>query len=62
MKRNLLLEHIANAGCVFIRHGKEHDIYKNPKTGIMQSVPRHNEIPVTINTLSDVLIKKIVRE
>jgi predicted RNA binding protein YcfA (HicA-like mRNA interferase family) len=55
MKRNLLLEHIANAGCVFIRHGKEHDIYKNPKTGTMQSVPRHNDIP-------EILAKKIIRK
>jgi predicted RNA binding protein YcfA (HicA-like mRNA interferase family) len=56
MKRNLLLKHIANAGGVFIRHGKEHDIYKNQKTGIMQSVPRHSDIP---EILAEKIIKKL---
>ena len=31
-------------GCVFQRHGSNHDLYKNPKTGKKQPVPRHREI------------------
>ncbi len=31
-------------GCVFIRHGGNHDWYQNPKTKVSQPVPRHREI------------------
>jgi predicted RNA binding protein YcfA (HicA-like mRNA interferase family) len=44
MKRNLLIKEICKRGAVFVRHGKKHDIYKNPKTGIIEQIPRHSEI------------------
>jgi len=44
MKRNLLLKEIRKRGAVFIRHGKKHDIYENPKTGVVEQVPRHPDI------------------
>ena len=31
-------------GCVFVRHGSNHDWYKNPKKEKYQPIPRHNEI------------------
>ena len=31
-------------GCVFIRHGGNHDWYQNPRTKISQPVPRHREV------------------
>ena len=31
-------------GCVVVRHGARHDLYRNPKTGKKQTIPRHNEI------------------
>ena len=31
-------------GCILIRHGGKHDWYQNPKTKVLQPVPRHNEI------------------
>lgn len=31
-------------GCVFIRHGGNHDWYQNPHTKISQPVPRHREV------------------
>ena len=31
-------------GCVFIRHGGNHDWYQNPNTKSAQPVSRHNEI------------------
>jgi predicted RNA binding protein YcfA (HicA-like mRNA interferase family) len=44
MKRNLLLKELAKQGVVFIRHGAGHDLYKQPQTGIQESVPRHNDV------------------
>ncbi|MBN1900718.1 type II toxin-antitoxin system HicA family toxin [Candidatus Sumerlaeota bacterium] len=44
MKRKEFLKKLENAGCVFLRHGSNHDLYINPKTGKKQPVPRHSEI------------------
>jgi predicted RNA binding protein YcfA (HicA-like mRNA interferase family) len=44
MKRLDLIRTIEKNGAVFIRHGSEHDWYKNPNTGIFEPVPRHREI------------------
>jgi len=34
MKRINLVKIIEKSGAVFIRHGSDHDWYKNPETGI----------------------------
>lgn len=44
MKRTDLIRELEKMGCVFIRHGRKHDWYQNPKTKISQPVPRHREI------------------
>jgi mRNA interferase HicA len=44
MKRTDLIRTLEECGCVLIRHGGRHDWYRNPNTGISQSVPRHREI------------------
>ena len=44
MKRKALIRQLAEAGCVFVRHGAKHDIHENPKIGKKQPVPRHTEI------------------
>lgn len=44
MKRTDLIQLIETSGCVLIRHGSNHDWYRNLKTGISQPVPRHREI------------------
>ena len=44
MKRNLLLKKIRKLGAVFIRHGSRHDIYENPRTGMIEQIPRHTDI------------------
>ncbi|MCL2068238.1 MAG: addiction module toxin, HicA family [Treponema sp.] len=44
MKRNLLLKEIRKRGAVFIRHGRRHDIYENPKSGVVEQIPRHPDI------------------
>ena len=55
MKRKDLLKRIASAGCVLVRHGSRHDLYRNPKTGRKQPVPRHDEI-------DENLAKHIIKE
>ncbi len=44
MKRKDLLKKLTASGCILIRHGGRHDLYKNPATGKKQPVPRHSEI------------------
>lgn len=54
MKRVDLIKTIEAAGCVLVRHGSKHDVYRNPATGEIQPVPRHREI-------DEQLARKIVR-
>jgi mRNA interferase HicA len=44
MKRKDLINKLTANGCVLVRHGERHDLYRNPGTGKQQPVPRHNEI------------------
>jgi mRNA interferase HicA len=44
MKKKELIKKLVTAGCVLIRHGSRHDMYKNPVTGKIQPIPRHDEI------------------
>ena len=44
MKRKDLIRRLESMGCLFIRHGANHDWYQNPETRQSQPVPRHNEI------------------
>ena len=44
MKRKLLLKQIHKRGAIFVRHGSKHDIYVNPRTEVMEQVPRHTDI------------------
>jgi predicted RNA binding protein YcfA (HicA-like mRNA interferase family) len=44
MKRVKLLQLLGKAGVVFVRHGKKHDVYRQPATNIETTVPRHDEI------------------
>jgi mRNA interferase HicA len=44
MKRADLLKKLESMGCILIRHGSHHDLFKNPRNGKMQPIPRHNEI------------------
>jgi len=41
MKRTDLIRKLEEAGCQLVRHGGNHDWYRNPKTGTSQPVPRH---------------------
>lgn len=55
MKREDLIKRLNDSGCILIRHGSRHDLYKNPTTGKQQPVPRHNEI-------DENLAKHIIKE
>jgi mRNA interferase HicA len=44
MKRVDLIRAIEGIGYQFVRHGRKHDWYRNPTTGMSQPVPRHREI------------------
>jgi len=44
MKRKDLIRKSEEMGCIFIRHGGNHDWYQNPRTKLAQPVPRHNEV------------------
>jgi predicted RNA binding protein YcfA (HicA-like mRNA interferase family) len=44
VKAQELIRIITQNGAVFIRHGSDHDWYKNPQTGNAEAVPRHKEI------------------
>lgn len=54
MKRREFVQRLVREGCFLLRRGARHDIYFNPRTGLKQPVPRHNEI-------EDVLIRHIRR-
>ena len=41
MKRLDLIKLIEKNGAVFIRHGSDHDWYRNNETGKSEAVPRH---------------------
>ncbi len=51
MKRSSFLRELAEAGCELHRHGKKHDLYRNPKNGAKSPVPRHTEIKNSLCTL-----------
>jgi predicted RNA binding protein YcfA (HicA-like mRNA interferase family) len=44
MKKGALLKKLKAQGCVFVEHGKKHDVYKNPRTGKEERIPRHSDI------------------
>ncbi len=44
MKRRDLERKLRVAGCFLKREGGSHSIWTNPKNGVTEAVPRHNEI------------------
>ena len=54
MKRKDLIKKLEEMGCIFIRHGRRHDWYQNPRTKVSQPIPRHSEI-------NDSLAKHIIK-
>jgi predicted RNA binding protein YcfA (HicA-like mRNA interferase family) len=54
VKQADLVRLLLQNGAVFVRHGANHDWYKNPSTGIHGAVPRHREV-------KEQLAKKIIK-
>jgi predicted RNA binding protein YcfA (HicA-like mRNA interferase family) len=44
MKRNKLIKHLIENGCIRNREGSNHTIYFNPQTNNVSPIPRHREI------------------
>jgi mRNA interferase HicA len=44
MKRADLIRHLKAQGCVLVREGAKHTVYKNPTTGASTTIPRHRMI------------------
>jgi predicted RNA binding protein YcfA (HicA-like mRNA interferase family) len=42
-------------GCYIKRHGSEHDIWINPKTGKTASIPRHQSKEVATGTTQSIM-------
>ena len=56
MKRQDFIRDLEQAGCEFVRHGRRHDLYRNPANGRQAPVPRHREIA---DTLCEVIRKQL---
>ena len=55
MKRSDLLHHLEAHGCVLLREGGKHTVYRNQATQKSATVPRHKEIkkPTAIRICKD---------
>jgi predicted RNA binding protein YcfA (HicA-like mRNA interferase family) len=54
MKKTELEKKLRMAGCYLKREGASHSLWINPKTGVLEAVPRHKEI-------KEPLAKKILK-
>ena len=50
MKRRDLEQRLRMAGCYLKREGASHSLWIQPKTGAIETVPRHNEIKEPLAT------------
>ncbi len=49
MKRKELEKRLRKAGCYLKREGGSHSLWINPKTGVIEAVPRHAEVKELLN-------------
>lgn len=54
MKRKELEKKLRKAGCYLKREGASHSLWINPKTGVVEAIPRHSEV-------REILAKKILK-
>ena len=54
MKNGALIKILKAQGCVFVKHGKKHDVYLNPRTSKTERIPRHPDI-------NEILAKHIIK-
>ncbi|MGD9726840.1 MAG: type II toxin-antitoxin system HicA family toxin [Nitrospira sp.] len=48
MKRREFIRRLEHEGCELARSGGKHDLYRNPATGAVTTVPRHSELGNTL--------------
>ncbi|MEJ5297085.1 MAG: type II toxin-antitoxin system HicA family toxin [Armatimonadota bacterium] len=44
MKLHQLLKHLRRHGCYLKREGRSHSLWCNPLNGVVEAIPRHNEV------------------
>jgi mRNA interferase HicA len=44
MKRRELEKKLRHAGCYLKREGGSHSLWINPRTGVVEAIPRHSEV------------------
>ncbi|MEX2672033.1 MAG: type II toxin-antitoxin system HicA family toxin [Phycisphaeraceae bacterium] len=44
MKRRAFEKHLREHGCELDRHGANHDVWVNARTGLDSTLPRHREV------------------
>lgn len=54
MKYSELVRELKKAGCYFVKHGANHDIWRSPKTGKSFTLPRHLSEEVRPGTLKSI--------
>jgi len=59
MKRRDIERRLRMAGCYLKREGASHRLWINPKSGVVEAVPRHNEIK---EPLARKILKKLNAE
>ncbi|MEK7144952.1 MAG: type II toxin-antitoxin system HicA family toxin [Patescibacteria group bacterium] len=47
MKRARLVAHLLRNGCILLREGAKHSIYRSLFTGVQTSVPRHSVLLIS---------------
>jgi hypothetical protein len=50
MKRRELEKRLRVAGCYLKREGSAHSLWINPRTGVVEALPRHTEIKEPLAT------------
>ena len=55
MKVSELVKIAKKHGCFIKRHGSEHDIWIDPKTGNTSSIPRHQSKEIAIGTAHNIM-------
>jgi len=55
MKVGELIKRAKRNGCYIKRHGSEHDIWINPKTGQTAAIPRHQSKEVATGTAMNII-------
>jgi len=55
MKASELVRMAKKHGCLIKRHGSEHDIWVNPKTGSTSRIPRHQSKEIRTGTADRIM-------